>query len=69
MLKKGAIGPMDAAGLFLILVLIAALSPLIVDFVDGISNIAQPPASYMITLFPLMLGLAVISTAWRYGME
>lgn len=69
MLKKGGIGPMDAAGLFLILVLIAALSPLIVEFVSGISDISSAPASYMITLFPLMLGLAVISTAWRYGME
>jgi len=66
-MRKGQIGPTEVAGLFITLLLVAALSPLISQFVTEISNAAGTPASTMITFFPVILAAAIFTTIWRYG--
>jgi len=66
-MEKGQIGPTELAGLFITLLLVAALTPLINEFVSGIASAAGTPASTMITFFPVILAAAIFTTVWRYG--
>jgi len=66
-MRKGQIGPTELAGLFITLLLVGALTPLINEFVSGISSSAGTPAATMITFFPVVLAAAIFTTIWRYG--
>jgi len=64
--NKGSIDPMVIAGLFVTGLLLWAIGPVVMKFVNGIAETFGGTAGSIVMMVPTFLVLAVVATFWDY---